>query len=55
MQRLHKPGGLSDLTVETEVVIHLRNYYFLTTFHCPDLTHYDAFCLNLAMMKMSRG
>ena len=55
MRRLHKPGGLSNLTVETGVVKHLRNYYFLTTFHCPDLTHYEAFCLDLARMKMSRG
>jgi len=55
MQRLHKPGRLSNLTVETGVVKHLRNYYFWTTFHCLDLTHYAAFCLDLAMMKMSRG
>ena len=43
MQRLHKQGGLSNLTVETGVVKHPRNYYFLTTFHGTDLTHYDAF------------
>ena len=55
MQQLHKQGGLSNLTVETGVVKHLRNYYFLTTFHCLDLTHFDVFCLNLARMKMSRG
>jgi len=37
------------------VVIHPRNYYFLTTFHGPDLTHFAAFCPDLAMMKMSCG
>ena len=55
MQRLHKPGGLSNLTVETGVVKHLLNYYFLTIFHCLDLTRFEAFCRKTAMMKMSRG
>ena len=38
-----------------EVVFHSRNYYFLTTFHGTDLTHFAAFCPDLAMMKMSLG
>ena len=43
------------MIVETGVVIHPRNYYFLTTFHGTDLTHFAAFSLDLAMRKMSRG
>ena len=46
---------LSTVLLKMAVVIHLRNYYFLTTFHCRDLTHFAAFCSDLAMMKMSRG
>ena len=55
MQQLHKQGGLSNLTVETGVVIHPQDYYFLTTFHGTDLTHFAAFCRKKAMMKMSLG
>ena len=55
MQRLHKQGGLSNLTVETGVVKHLRNYYFLTTFHCSDLPRFALLCRDLARMKMSCG
>ena len=41
--------------LKERVVKHPRNYYFLTTFHCRDLTHFAAFSLDLAMMKMSHG
>ena len=57
-KEVRKHGNRQDSMGELSkkgVVIHLRNYYFLTTFHSTDLTHFDAFCLNLAMMKMSRG
>ena len=45
---------ISTVLLKMAVVIHPRNYYFLTTFHCLDLTHFAAFCSGLAMMKMSR-
>lgn len=46
---------LSTVLLKMAVVIHLAIYYFFTTFDGIDLTHYDAFCLNLARIKMSRG
>ena len=46
---------LSTVLLKMVVVIHPRNYYFLTTFHGIDLPHFAAFCPDLTMMKMSRG